>query len=432
MSDAKVKKMKIIICTLWAILLFGKPLLGQNMTLAICLEAAQKSATSTKQKEIEQELARLNAQIIQTGWLPQIAFNGQTTYQSDVTGLGIDIPNLRMTPINKDQYKTFVDVNQLIYDGGASKIRNMLQEISSNNAQTRIQIANRNLLLETQKMFFSALLAQENLLIWETAKEEIIARKTALESGLRFGARTKNQLDILDVELLKIEQQITDISAAKNIAVDMLNLLTGLNLNKQTKFQIPQDIQSISPLSFDTFEMKVLQNQQSIVAANQELNQSKLRPKAIVFGQGGYGNPALNMLKNEFQSYYLLGIRLNWDISSFYTKNINQKSEQLQKELINQQKIDLERQISMQHTKMSEEVKRFETLIQQDRGMITLRERISKTAASELDMGTITATQFVSEKNAEKLVKQAYLLHTIQKLAFLQDAILLFGPNSNL
>lgn len=432
MSDAKVKKMKIIICTLWAILLFGKPLLGQNMTLAICLEAAQKSATSTKQKEIEQELARLNAQIIQTGWLPQIAFNGQTTYQSDVTGLGIDIPNLRMTPINKDQYKTFVDVNQLIYDGGASKIRNMLQEISSNNAQNRIQIANRNLLLETQKMFFSALLAQENLLIWETAKEEIIARKTALESGLRFGARTKNQLDILDVELLKIEQQITDISAAKNIAVDMLNLLTGLNLNKQTKFQIPQDIQSISPLSFDTFEMKVLQNQQSIVAANQELNQSKLRPKAIVFGQGGYGNPALNMLRNEFQSYYLLGIRLNWDISSFYTKNINQKSEQLQKELINQQKIDLERQISMQHTKMSEEVKRFETLIQQDRGMITLRERISKTAASELDMGTITATQFVSEKNAEKLVKQAYLLHTIQKLAFLQDAILLFGPNSNL
>ena len=432
MSDAKVKKMKIIICTLWAILLFGKPLLGQNMTLAICLEAAQKSATSTKQKEIEQELARLNAQIIQTGWLPQIAFNGQTTYQSDVTGLGIEIPNLRMTPINKDQYKTFVDVNQLIYDGGVSKIRNMLQEISSNNAQNRIQIANRNLLLETQKMFFSALLAQENHLIWETAKEEIIARKTTLESGLRFGARTKNQLDILDVELLKIEQQITDISAAKNIAVDMLNLLTGLNLNKQTKFQIPQDIQSISPLSFDTFEMKVLQNQQSIVAANQELNQSKLRPKAIVFGQGGYGNPALNMLRNEFQSYYLLGIRLNWDISSFYTKNTNQKSEQLQKELINQQKIDLERQISMQHTKMSEEVKRFETLIQQDRGMITLRERISKTAASELDMGTITATQFVSEKNAEKLVKQAYLLHTIQKLAFLQDAILLFGPNSNL
>ncbi len=424
--------MKIIICTLWAILLFGKPLLGQNMTLAICLEAAQKSATSTKQKEIEQELARLNAQIIQTGWLPQIAFNGQTTYQSDVTGLGIEIPNLRMTPINKDQYKTFVDVNQLIYDGGASKIRNMLQEINSNNAQNRIQIANRNLLLETQKMFFSALLAQENHLIWETAKEEIIARKTTLESGLRFGARTKNQLDILDVELLKIEQQITDISAAKNIAVDMLNLLTGLNLNKQTKFQIPQDIQSISPLSFDTFEMKVLQNQQNIVSANQELNQSKLRPKAIVFGQGGYGNPALNMLRNEFQSYYLLGIRLNWDISSFYTKNINQKSEQLQKELINQQKIDLERQISMQHTKMSEEVKRFETLIQQDRGMITLRERISKTAASELDMGTITATQFVSEKNAEKLVKQAYLLHTIQKLAFLQDAILLFGPNSNL
>ena len=48
--------MKIKIYTLWAILLIGKPLLGQNVTLAMCLEAAQKTSTSTKQKEIEQEL----------------------------------------------------------------------------------------------------------------------------------------------------------------------------------------------------------------------------------------------------------------------------------------------------------------------------------------------------------------------------------------
>lgn len=59
MSDIKVKKMKIKIYTLWAIILIGKPLLGQNVTLAMCLEAAQKTASSTEQKEIEQELGKL-------------------------------------------------------------------------------------------------------------------------------------------------------------------------------------------------------------------------------------------------------------------------------------------------------------------------------------------------------------------------------------
>ena len=318
--------MKIKIYTLWAILLIGKPLLGQNVTLAMCLEAAQKTATSTKQKEIEQELGKLNARVIQTGWLPQMSLNGQTTYQSDVTGLAIEIPNLRMTPINKDQYKTFIDINQLIYDGGASKTRTMLQDLSSKNSLTRIQLANRNLLQETQKIYFSALLAQENRQIWETAKEEILARKSVLETGIRFGARTKNQLDILAVELLKIEQQIIDISAAKTIAVEMLNLLTGMKLNNLTSFQIPANIQKITPLSYETYEMKLLQNQQSLIATTEELNQSKLRPKAFLFGQGGYGNPALNMLKNEFQSYYLMGVRLNWDLSSFYTKRLNQKA----------------------------------------------------------------------------------------------------------
>jgi hypothetical protein len=212
----------------------------------------------------------------------------------------------------------------------------------------------------------------------------------------------------------------------------MLNLLTGMKLNNLTSFQIPANIQKITPLSYETYEMKLLQNQQSLIATTEELNQSKLRPKAFLFGQGGYGNPALNMLKNEFQSYYLMGVRLNWDLSSFYTKRLNQKSSQLQKELILQHQSDLERQLSMQYTKMSEEVKRYEKLIEMDQAMISIRERISVTAASELDLGTITATQFVTEKNAEKLAKQSYLLHQIQKLAFLQDATLLFDSNSSL
>jgi outer membrane protein TolC len=423
--------MKLRFYALGVILLIGNPLVGQQVTLFTCLEAAQKTATGTKQKEIEQELDKLNARIIQTGWLPQVSLNGQTTYQSDVTGLAIEIPNLHMTPINKDQYKTFVDVNQLIYDGGASKIKTMLQEISSKNTLTRIQLANRNLLQETQKIYFSALLAQENRLIWETAKEEILARKSVLEAGIRFGARTKNQLDILAVELLKIEQQITDIRAAKNIAVDMLNILTGLKLNSDDSFQIPVDIQKIAPLSYETYEMKLLQNQQTLVATTEDLNQSKQRPKAFLFGQGGYGNPALNMLKNEFQSYYLMGLRLNWDLSSFYTKHLYQKNSQLQKELIHQNQSDLERQLTMQYTKISEEVKRYEKLIQQDESIISIRERISVSAASELDQGTITATQFITEKNAEKLAKQSYLLHKIQKLAFLQDASLVFDSNSS-
>jgi hypothetical protein len=138
------------------------------------------------------------------------------------------------------------------------------------------------------------------------------------------------------------------------------------------------------------------------------------------------------MLKNEFQTYYLMGIRLNWDLSTFYTRKINQKSQRMQNELINQQQNDLKLNLSMQHKRMSDEVERFEQLILQDQAMISIRERISKTAESELDQGTITATQFITEKNAEKLAKQAFLIHKIQKLAFLQDANLLFESNSSL
>jgi outer membrane protein TolC len=424
----KTKLYSIIIALLLSQMVFGQALI----TLDECLEAAKKSASTTKQKEIELGLAQLNAQMIQSSWLPQISLVAQSTYQSDVTGLNIELPNVRMTPINKDQYKTFVDINQLIYDGGANRIKWELQQLGSKNNLTRIEIANRTIQQETQKIYFSALMAQENRIIWETAKEEIFARKRVLETSIQFGTRTKNQLDILSVELIKLEQQITDIVAAQKIAVEMLSLLTGLNLTNNTHFQIPNEVKALTPISYQTFEMDLLHNQQEVFSKNQALNESKTRPKAFIFSQTGYGNPALNMLKNEFQGYYLVGARLNWDISSLYTKRLNKKSEQLQRELITQHTLDLERQISMQHVKISEEVNRYEKLIQQDQSIIALRERISQTANSELDLGIITATQYITEKNADKMAQQAHLLHKIQKMAFQQEAKLLFSGNSSL
>lgn len=422
--------MKSTLYSIVILLLFCKTMQAQQVSLDECLDAAKNTSTTNKQKEIEQELSQLNSQIIQSNWLPQISLNGQSSYQSDVTGLNLELPNVRMTPINKDQYKTFVDINQLIYDGGSNRIKSDLQQLGSKNTLTRLEIAHRSIQQETQKIYFSALLAQENRLIWETAKEEILARKRVLETSIHFGTRTKNQLDILSVELLKLEQQITDIVATQKIAVEMLSLLTGLKLGNHTLFQIPNENLAITPISYHTFEMDLLQNQQEIIAQNDALNHSKTRPKAFLFSQTGYGNPALNMLKNEFQGYYLVGARLNWDISSFYNKRLNKKSVLLQKEQIAQHKSDLERQISMQYTKISQEANRYEKLIQQDLSMIELRKQISQTASSELDLGIITATQYITEKNAEKMAEQAHLLHKIQKMAFQYDAQLLFGPNS--
>jgi hypothetical protein len=60
----------------------------------------------------------LEIEAINKAKLPKIDLNAQATYQSDVTSLPISLPNVTVNPPNKDQYRTTVDVNQLIYNGG--------------------------------------------------------------------------------------------------------------------------------------------------------------------------------------------------------------------------------------------------------------------------------------------------------------------------
>ena len=44
-----------------------------------------------------------------------------------------------------------------------------------------------------------------------------------------------------------------------------------------------------------------------------------LRPNVGLFARGGYGNPGLNMLKDDFDAYYKVGVTLSWNFGSLYT-----------------------------------------------------------------------------------------------------------------
>ena len=46
-------------------------------------------------------------------------------------------------------------------------------------------------------------------------------------------------------------------------------------------------------------------------------------PQIAAFAQGGYGKPALNMFNQDADFFAIVGLRLNWNIGSFYTKSNN-------------------------------------------------------------------------------------------------------------
>ena len=126
--------------TRWLIIVLGIMVLlfdpiqsvAQDSIKSLNLEQAYQMARANypliKQKDLVAKSAFLTIENINTAYLPQLSVNGQASYQSDVTSIKIPIPNFSMTPLSKDQYKFWGELNQLIYDGGIIKNQKELQE----------------------------------------------------------------------------------------------------------------------------------------------------------------------------------------------------------------------------------------------------------------------------------------------------------------
>jgi hypothetical protein len=127
------------------------------------------------------------------------------------------------------------------------------------------------------------------------------------------------------------------------------------------------------------------------------------------------------MLSNDFDFFYIGGLRLNWSLTSFYTSRNEKKILGF-----NRNSMDIQKETFLFNTNLAvqqqfNEVAKIESLIRADNEIIELRESIKITAQNQLENGVITANDYVSYVNAEDQARQNLLLHQVQLLMVLYN-----------
>ena len=64
----------------------------------------------------------------------------------------------------------------------------------------------------------------------------------------------------------------------------------------------------------------------------------KSNPKFSLFANSGYGRPGLNQLKNEFQWYYIGGVKLSIPIMSHFTQKREKDVIRIQQQIVDKQR----------------------------------------------------------------------------------------------
>jgi outer membrane protein TolC len=267
------------------------------------------------------------------------------------------------------------------------------------------------------QIYLGVLFFDEQLKQVELVKLDIRNGIKKVEAQVANGVAFRSNLNLLEAELLKAEQRTVELKASRSGLVKALSIFLNQSLPADILLATPVVADPVTDESSITRpELQMYSSQVKLIDRQVRLIDAKNLPKASLFVQAGYGRPGLNFLKNEFEPYYISGVRLNWSLGGWYT----QKKEKAQVE-INRKMVDAQRETFLLNTKSSlvqqkADIDKLQQLISMDNDIIQLRVKVKEAAKAQLDNGVITANDYLREVNAEDLARQSLIAHQLQWL----------------
>ena len=411
--------MKKIMISLALIMLSS---VSRAQTLEECQQAAEKNYPLIKQYGLIAKTTQLTVKNIQKGWLPQVTASAQATYQSAVTAWPESMQSiyqqmgLNMKGLRKDQYKIGVDLQQTIYDGGAiSSQRNIAQQegkVQEAQTETNLYQVRRRV----NEMYFSLLLLNEQIQLNEDVKILLLSSEKKISAMVKGGTAATSDLDNVRAERLSVEQQNENLKQQKQMLQRMLSVFCGLEVNNTQK---PAPVQIASSVN-NRPEMRLYNSQLELTEAKEKALETQLRPKLGLFAQGFYGYPGLNMFEDMMNRKWslngIVGIKLSWNVSAFYTHKNDKARLSAQREMIENAREVFLFNNKLEEIQQNENINRYQTMMKSDDEIIVLRTNVRKAAESKLTHGIIDVISLLREINNENAAKTQQSIHEIDML----------------
>ncbi len=385
-----MKRIAIILIALFTI-----PVLGQQaITLQECYDLVTVNYPLAKQSQLLEAQNQLDNEVISNSKLPQFILDAQATYQSDV--IEVPIPNSSIEPLNKDQYRATLSVNQLIYNGGATDASLNVKSAQLKTKQKQIEVSLYKLKQQINQLYFLILLSQETNLLLKAKETQLQAKLKEVKSGVKYGVLLPASDKVLEAELLKINQQFVEVENNKLALIETLSSLIGKTLNNSTAFQKPLVETQLND-EINRPELELFQYKKEEIENSETLIFKQNAPKVLGFASGGYGNPGLNMLDNSFQPFFTVGVKLNWNVFDWNTNKNQRKSLAVNKDIVDNEVEIFKLNTNIELNKQQREIEKIESIISSDLSIIELRKEVLQTADSQLKNGVITSSAYITE-----------------------------------
>lgn len=411
---------KGIIILIWSIL---SPLLATaGLTIEQCVEKACNNYPMVKKYDLLASTLDIDLSDINKGWLPRIGVYGQVTAQNVVPSFPGSLSGVLqqmgqpMKGLGKLQYKAGVDVSQTIWDGGVSHVQRELRRAGTAAEQSALDVEMYAVRQRVENLYFAILLTEEQIAQNRNTMTLLDATLERLKAMLRNGTAMQSDVDMIEAQSLTVAQGIAQAESALNGYRTVLELFIGESL--QGVELIRPDSVMPSELQSDRPEIRLFDTRIVAADASRRLADTALMPKVGLFAQAYYGYPGFDyfksMITRDLSFNIMGGVKVSWNIDSFYTKRNVSRRNRLDIAGIMAEKETFLFNSDMQVASQLEKIKGIRDVMKDDSRIMALRANVRKSAESQLQNGIIDTTALLTKITDENQAALTARYHEIQ------------------
>lgn len=395
-----------------------------GVTVEQCVEAARDNYPLIQKYDILNQSRQLDLSDINKSWIPQIGVYAQGTAQNAVPSFPDGLSHMleqigtEMSGLGKLQYKIGVDFSQTIWDGGSSKASRAIAE--SENA-SRVAALDTELYAVRQRvenLFFGILLIEEQIKQAEQTKKLLERNLEKLKAMKAHGAAMQSDMDMVEAQMLTVSQQVIQAKSQAQSYRKLLGLYTGRTVEGENlvkpELEIPAALTSNRP-EMNLFEARIKANEARLGSIK-----ASLMPRIGFFAQAYYGYPGFNyfksMLNRDMSFNILAGVKISWNIGSFYTKGNNERKLRLANNDITADRDLFLFNTGLQIESQTAQISELRDIMKDDARIVSLRRNVRAAAESQLNNGVIDATALLTKITDENLARINSTYHEIQLL----------------
>ena len=380
---------------------FSQEILTKKEALEITLE----NNFGIKIANNNAEVAKNNANILNSGFLPTIAATSGTNYRrenQDVTFQ--DGTNRSIAGAVTKSYNAAVSLNYTLFDGLGRKYNYQQLKESYNLTEIQARETIENTYLQLFTIYFQIARLSENT---ENLSEALSISKRRLERAnyqYKFGQSTK--LELLNAEVDVNNDSIVYITTKQqlNNAKRGLNIILGIE--KEPNYDVETEVDFIKMMNFDDLLNKTIannsllkQNEQNIAISefNIKINKSQYLPRLGLTSSYGWNqsdNPATSFLAGATITGLNAGLNLTWNLfdgGATKTRVTNAKiALDNQQILLEQQKTTI--QNNLKNTWENYQNQLF-ILSAQEKNVLTSQDNFNRTE-DRYKLGQVTSIEF--------------------------------------